>query len=107
MPGPRLIRRRPHAAWLLAAAAAAVLTMLAACTSSRSPASAPSPATQLDAAVAYWASFPASAATRPLVVEAGADVSGAYSFTSAPARNAVLAAPLVSTWAAWFALISA
>jgi hypothetical protein len=91
MPGAHLIRRRPHAAWLSAAAVVAVLTMLAACTSSGSPASTPSSATRLDAAMAHWASFPAGAATRPLVVEAGADVSGAHGFTSAAAKDAFVA----------------
>ncbi|HEY2519543.1 MAG TPA: hypothetical protein VGJ19_05495 [Streptosporangiaceae bacterium] len=66
------------------------LALLAACTSG-SPASSPSPATQLGAATAHWASFPAGAATRPLVVEAGADVSGARGFTSGAAKIAFVA----------------
>lgn len=91
MPGPRSIRRRPGAARLAAATVLATLILLAGCTSSGTPASSPSPATQLGAAMARWASFPAGAATRPLVVEAGADVSGSYGFTNGAAKIAFVA----------------
>jgi hypothetical protein len=86
MPG-----RHPLCRGLPVVAVLTGLALLAGCTSSRSPDSSPSPATQLGAAIAHWASFPAGATTRPLVVEAGADVSGAYGFSSDAAKTAFLA----------------
>jgi hypothetical protein len=85
MPAIRSLARARSAATALAFGLA--LALLAACTSSGSPASSPSPGTRLTAALAHWASFPAGAATRPLVVT-GTDVSGSYSFTSAAAKIA-------------------
>ena len=86
MPGQRRLRH-----CLPVVAVLTGLVLLAGCTSPGSPASSPSPATQLSAAIAHWASFPAGANTRPLVVEAGADVAGSYGFTSGAAKIAFLA----------------
>lgn len=90
MPGPHPIRRRPRTAWLVAAAVPAVLTSLAACTSSGSLVATATPAPRLTAALARWAAFPATAATRPLVVGTSAEVTGPDSFPNGPDKDAFL-----------------
>jgi hypothetical protein len=85
MPGIRLPRP-----WLAFALALLLGVPVAACTSG-SPAGPRPTGSQLTAALGLWASFPAGAATRPLVVEAGADVSGAHGFTSGAAKIAFVA----------------
>ena len=67
-------RRRPGPGWLAAAAALTVLALLAGCTSSGSSDGSP-PASKLQAALKHWASFPVNAVIRPVVVNAGQNVS--------------------------------
>jgi len=91
MPGPRLVRGRSGPARLTAAAALAfglALVLLAGCTSSGSPGRSPSPGTRLAAALAHWASFPAGAQVRPVVVDPGGQVTGPTRFPSTAVQDA-------------------
>jgi hypothetical protein len=86
MPAIRPRARARSAATALAFGLA--LALLAACTSSGSPASSPSPGTRLTAALAHWASFPAGAQVRPVVILTGDQVIGPVTFPSAADQDA-------------------
>jgi hypothetical protein len=88
MPGIRL--PRPWRAVTLALLGSLLLTSLVTGCTSGGPASPGPSGDKLTAALGHWASFPISAATRPLVVLTGADVTGPESFASGAAKIAFL-----------------
>ncbi len=91
MPGPRPVRGRSGPARLTAAAVLAfglALVLLAGCTSPGSPGRSSSPGTRLAAALAHWASFPAGAQVRPVVIDPDEQVTGPAKFPSTAVQNA-------------------
>ena len=70
------------------AAAVLALAAVAGCSSESPPAPTPPISSQLRAALKQWSAFPASAAARPLVVEAGAAATGPPGFPDGADQDA-------------------
>lgn len=80
--------RRDRARGCTVGAVVVVLAALAGCSSYTPPAIMPPVAPQLRAALKHWSAFPASAAARPLVVEANATVTGPAAFPDGADKKA-------------------